>query len=289
VALRAGSVIAVVAPSGPLDAVAARTGLAWLRTRYRLRIDPRIFRRDGYFAGADDDRAEILARAMRNPEVGAILCGHGGYGAMRLLDALPWDALVERPKPIVGFSDITALHLAANARGIATVHGPNVGGLGRAIRASDRAAFLDALEGRVPEPWTGLEILRAGDAEGLAWGGNLALVYAMSAAGRLVVPKDAVLFFEDTHERPYQIDRMLTALRLAGHLDRASAIVFGSFSDSVPGEHGVTSSDVMRALAAVCHCPVLTGAPFGHTGPNRAFVLGRPARVEGNVVRFSSI
>jgi muramoyltetrapeptide carboxypeptidase len=229
---------------------------------------------------------------MRHPEVDAILCARGGYGAMRLLDALPWDALVERPKPIVGFSDVTALHLTANARGIATVHGPHVGGgggPGRPIPASDRAALLDALEGRPLQPWTALEVLRGGEAVGLAWGGNLALVYAMSAAGRLVVPKDAVLFFEDTNERPYQIDRMLTALRLAGHLDRASAIVFGTFEGSSPGEHGVTSSDVVRAFAAASNVPVLNGAPFGHSGPNRAFILGRPVRVEGNVVRFSSI
>jgi muramoyltetrapeptide carboxypeptidase len=287
--LRVGSVVAVVAPSGPLDPVAVRAGLAWLSARYRLRVDPRIFDRNGYFAGSDEDRAEILARAMRDPDVDAILCARGGYGAMRLLDALPWDALADRPKPIVGFSDITALHLTANARGVATVHGPNVGGLGRAISASDRGALLDALEGRTPPPWTGLEVLQAGEAEGPAWGGNLALVYAISAAGRLDVPKGAVLFFEDTNERPYQIDRMLTSLDLGGHFDRASAIVFGTFSESVPGHDGVTASDVLRAFAAKWRRPVLAGAPFGHTGPNRAFILGRPARIEGAAVRFSSI
>jgi muramoyltetrapeptide carboxypeptidase len=289
VALGPGAILAIVAPSGPLDPVAVGAGLAWLRTRYRLRMDPRIFRREGYFAGTDEERVDVLARAMRDPDVSAILCARGGYGTMRLLDALPWDVLAEQRKPIVGFSDITALHLMANARGVATIHGPNVGGLGRAISPCDRAAFLDALEGRAPPRWTDLEPLRAGDAEGPAWGGNLALVYAMSAAGRLVVPKDAIVFFEDIHERPYQIDRMLTALGLAGHFARASAIVFGTFSDCGRGEDGVTVPDVLRTFAASYGRPVVMGAPFGHTGSNRAFVLGRPARLEKNELRFSSI
>jgi len=259
-----------------------REGLAWLATRYRLVLDPRLFRSEGYLAGTDDERADALARAFRDPDVAAIVCARGGFGVTRVIDRLPW---AELAKPIVGFSDITALHLEANARGVATVHGPNVTGLGRAS-PRDRAAFIDALEGRPLRPWRGLDVLSPGTAEGVGVGGNLALVYAMAAAGRLAVPPGAVLFLEDVNERPYAVDRMLTSLRLGGHLAHVSAVVCGTFSRGAPGPDGVTVRDVLSELAATLRCPVLAGAPFGHEADNRAFVLGCPVAVRGADVVF---
>ena len=266
-------------------------GLACVRTRYRLRLSSSILSRHGYLAGTDERRSTELARAMTDPDVGAIFCARGGYGAMRLLDALPWDAFAARPKWLVGFSDITALHVVANGRGIPTVHGPNVTGLGRSITPYERAALLDAIEGRVrAASWTGLSVLHAGrstasTAAGVLYGGNLALVEAMASAARLAVPEGAVLVLEDVTERPYRIDRMLTALRLGGHLERASAIVFGGFTQCEPGPDGVTYDTVLAERTADLGIPVLAGAPFGHGRPNDAFVLGATVRVVGpNVV-----
>ncbi|HVH44638.1 MAG TPA: LD-carboxypeptidase [Labilithrix sp.] len=281
-ALRAGSLVAVVAPASGFDRDELFRGLAWLATRYRLRIDQRIFARSGFLAGADADRASVLARAMEDPEVEAILCARGGYGAMRIIDELPWDAFVERPKHLVGFSDVTALHVSANARGIATVHGPNVTGLGRSISAAERASLIASLENGPLGSWTELEVMTPGEARGPVVGGNLALVCAMAAAGRLVVPSGAIVVLEDVTERPYRIDRMLTSLLLGGHLARASAIVFGGFTECEPGPDGVTVDDVLRERTRSLGIPVMARAPFGHGAPNHAFRFGSEALARGD-------
>jgi muramoyltetrapeptide carboxypeptidase len=284
--LRPGSLVAVVAPASGFDRDELFRGLAWLRTRYRLRVDERVLSRSGFLAGADASRAAVLASAMIDPEVEAIVCARGGYGAMRVLDALPWDRFVERPKAIVGFSDVTALHVAASARGVRSVHGPNVTGLGRSISAAERASVIAALEGGALAPWRGLEPIVAGEARGPVVGGNLALVVAMAAAGRLEVPRGAILALEDVTERPYRVDRMLTSLLLGGHLQRAGAIVFGQFTQCEPGPDGVTAPEVLRERTAGLGVPVALGAPFGHGAPNHAFVIGREARLAGDTLTW---
>lgn len=282
--LALGSTIAVAAPASPFDRDELFAGLAWLRLRYRLAIGPRMLDRDGLFAGTDDVRASALARAMTDRGVDAIVCARGGYGAMRLLDRLPWDAFAARPKRLVGFSDVTALHVAAASRGIPTVHGPNVTGLGRWPSPSERLALIAALEGLSPVPWTGLEPLHdpaLGAARGIVVGGNLALVEAMAAAGRLAIPPGAILVLEDVTERPYRIDRMLTALALGGHLARAGAIVFGDFTRCDAGPDGVGVLDVLRERTASLGVPVVHRAPFGHGARNHAFWLGVEATLAG--------
>jgi muramoyltetrapeptide carboxypeptidase len=218
---------------------------------------------------------------MTDPGVDAILCARGGYGAMRILDALPWERFALHPKPLVGFSDITALHLTASARGVMTVHGPNATGLGRSITPAERASLLATLEDGESRPWTDLEVIRSGEARGPVIGGNLALVCAMAAAGRFVVPEGAIVALEDVTERPYRVDRMLTSLLLGGHFERASAIVFGQFTQCDPGPDGVTIEDVLRDRTADLAVPVLARAPFGHGSPNHAFRHGAIASIRG--------
>ena len=287
--LKPGSVVAIVAPASPFARDELFRGLAWLQTRYRLRLTSRILARSGYLAGDDTQRAAELAGAMTDPSVEAIVCARGGYGAMRLLDALPWEAFAARPRWIAGFSDITALHLEATRRGVCSMHAMNVTGLGRTISASERLSLIDALEGRAAASWRDLAIVHAGPAaRGVLVGGNLALVEAMAAAGRLIVPAGAIVVLEDVTERPYRIDRMLTSLRLGGHLARAAAIVFGGFTQCEPGADGVTAEHVLREGTADLGIAVVSGAPFGHGSPNRAFVLGAPATLEGTTLRFDA-
>ena len=285
--LRPGACVAVVAPASPFDRDELFRGLAWLATRYRLVLHSDVLTRSGYLAGDDARRARELAWALEHRDAGAVVCARGGYGAMRILDAVPWQALAARPKWIVGFSDVTALHVMANAAGVASVHGPNVTGLGRSITPAERFSLLDALElGGRGFCWQDLALLhRGGAASGPLVGGNLALVEAMAAGGRLVVPEGAVLALEDVTERPYRVDRMLTALRLGGHLARASAIVFGGFTHCDPGPDGVRVEEVLRERTAGLGVPVVAGAPFGHGAPNHAFVLGQRVRLEGGALR----
>lgn len=285
--LRAGSLVAVAAPASPFDREELFRGLAWLRTRYRLRLKSSILTRTGYTAGSDERRAAELSAAMLDPEVSAVICARGGYGAMRILDALPWEAFAASPKWLVGFSDVTALHVTANTRGLCTLHAPNVTGLGRDITAQERYCLLAGLESLPARSWTGLEVVHAGpEVRGPLVGGNLALLVAMAAANRLRLPRGAILAFEDVTERPYRLDRMLTSLKLGGHLDQLGAVVLGSFTQCEPGPDQVTSSEVMRDLTASLGIPVVAGAPFGHGAPNTPFVLGAPAVLRGSALTF---
>jgi muramoyltetrapeptide carboxypeptidase len=286
-AVEPGDCIAVVAPSSPFGAEAFERGLAWLRGRYRVTIGGGVLSRSGYLAGDDARRTAELAEAMTSADVKAIVAARGGYGALRILDGLPWDAFAEAPKWLVGFSDVTALHASAWARGVASIHAPHVTGLGQeSAPPGDARAWLRALESAfAPSAWEALRVLHRGPchARGRLVGGNLSLVQAMAAAGRLSLPEGCVLALEDVTERPYRIDRMLTTLALGGHLARASAIVFGSFDQCEPGPDGVTVEEVLRERTGALGVPVLVGAPFGHAGPNEAFVLGSMAEVTSDV------
>jgi len=283
-AARAGDLVGVVAPSSPFGREEFWRGLAWLRGRYRIAASSGVLARAAYLAGDDDRRARELVAAMTNPEVRAIVVARGGYGATRIIDRLPWDAFAAAPKWIVGFSDVTALHLEACARGIASIHSPHVTGLGRDATPWSRACFLASLERpRARRVWE-VEVVRGGEARGPLVGGNLALVEAMASAGRLAIPAGAILAFEDVTERPYRIDRMLTSLRLGGHLSRASAIVFGDFTQCDPGADGRTVAEVIAERTRDLGVPVVTGAPFGHGARNDAFVLGAEAELRGGTL-----
>jgi muramoyltetrapeptide carboxypeptidase len=284
--LRAGDKVAIVAPSSPFPRQEFLTGLAWLAARYRIVASDKMSSRQGYLAGSDARRRDELSQAMLAEDVKAIVVARGGYGATRFVADLPWETFARKPKWIVGFSDVTALHVATTAHGVRSVHGPNVTGLGRA-NPWTRHRFLRALE--QPEEsfeWKGLLPLREGEATGIAVGGNLALVEAMAAARMLVLPKKAVLLLEDVTERPYRIDRMLTALRVGGYFSDLAAVVFGSFSECPTGPDGVTVEQVLSQLAEELEVPVVCGAPFGHTERNDSFVLGRTVQLRGDTLTF---
>jgi muramoyltetrapeptide carboxypeptidase len=247
-----------------------------------------VLERDAYLAGDDARRSAELRRALVDDDVKAIVAARGGYGAMRILDAVPWDALARRRKWIIGFSDVTALHAMAWQIGVASVHGPNVTGLGRDSSAATRAAWLSAVEGGAgAREWRGLRVIRAGEARGPLVGGNLALVHAMATAHRLVLPPGAVLALEDVGEAPYRVDRMLTSLRLGGHFGGLSALVFGGFDRCGPGPDGRGVDDVLAERTHDLGVPVLAEAPFGHGARNDAFVLGAEVRVGGDTVTWA--
>jgi muramoyltetrapeptide carboxypeptidase len=284
--LAPGDRVAVVAPSSPFEQGEFWRGLAWVRDRYVVSASPGVLERHGFLAGTDARRARELRRAMTEPEVKAIVCARGGYGAMRLLADLPWEAFASAPKWLVGFSDVTALHIEAQARGIASVHAPHVTGLAGALPLV-RAAWLAALERPgAAQTWAGLTVVHGGVASGPLVGGNLAILAAMSAAGRLKFPEGAILALEDVTERPYRLDRMLTSLRLAGHLSGLAGIVLGGFTACDPGADGVSARDVLAERTLSLGVPVVAGAPFGHGATNLGFVLGARARIEGDAVRI---
>ncbi len=286
--LRRGDAVRVVAPSSPFDPDAFARGLEVLSGR--LGLEPRLRNdaaaRRAYLAGDDARRIEEWREAVADPDARAIFCARGGYGAMRILPAIDPAPLLERPKLLVGFSDIAAIHAVLNRGGLATVHGPVVTQLGRA--PADALAHLEALLlGRAPRagawdapaPGAGLvgaRTIRPGRASGPLLGGTLAILAHLQGTPFAPRLDGAILFLEDVGEKPYRIDRYLTQLRLAGALDGIAGLAVGQLTDC--DEQGVAfAADVVREAALALHVPAIEGLSAGHEDANFALPLGARA------------
>lgn len=288
--LRAGDSVAVVGCSGPYDLDDLRRGVTWLRQRYSVRDDARWGQFDGYLAGDDGVRAAALLDALRDPTVRAVWAARGGYGATRLLERAGeeiFSALARDPKPLVGFSDVTALHALWQQAGVRSVHGPMVSALGRSLRegaaVTDYEATCALLEGAATPTWSGLAVWSwpaEGDVvRGRLVGGNLALVAALLGTPWAMPLDGAVVVLEDVNEAPYRVDRMLTSLRLAGAWRGVRAVVLGEFLGAEPGRDGVTVERALREGLAALDVPVLSGAPYGHGAKAGPWVHGAEVEV----------
>lgn len=275
--LRPGDALRVVAPASPFDARLVWRALGWLSERYQVRYTRGIFSRSGYLAGDDRRRREELWSALNEPGVAAVLAARGGYGISRFAHELDWTVLRRRPRWLVGFSDVTALHVEAATQRVLSLHACNVTALGRGDHCgrTDLVRTLEAPMGQ--RVWRGLTVLRPGRAHGTTFGGNLALLHACAAAGRLVPPPGAIWVVEDVGERPYRLDRMLTTLRVGGYLDGAVAVVLGELCGCGPGLDGKAAESVLGELLAPLGIPIAAGAPIGHGRRNEPLVLGAPA------------
>lgn len=243
---------------------------------YRIRFDHSVFSRTQYLAGDDARRRAELLAALSDKEVRAILAGRGGYGANRIVHGLPWHRLAENPPWIIGFSDITALHVEAARMGVGSLHAPHLNALGVGWEAN-RAAWLDALEAPQKTRVHRLQQVLPGRAEGVLWGGNLTILHACAAAGRLRLPEACILFLEDIGERPYRVDRALTTLILGGHLSTVRGVVLGGFTDCQPGPDGARIEDVLAERLGQLGVPILAGLPVGHGDLNEPLLLGARA------------
>ncbi len=285
--LRRGDAVRVIAPSSPFDPEALSRGLDVLSRRLGLvpRLRPDVTARRAYLAGDDARRLEEWREAVEDPEATAIFCARGGYGAMRLLPAVDPAPLLARPKLLVGFSDIAALHAVLNRAGLATVHGPVVTQLGRA--PEDAVAHLEALLAgtaprpgawEVPAPGAGLvasRVVRPGRVSGPLLGGTLAILAHLQGTPFAPRLDGAILFLEDVGEKPYRIDRYLTQLRLAGALDGIAGLAVGQLTGC--DDAGVLAADVVRETALALGVPAIEGLPAGHEDANFALPLGARA------------
>jgi muramoyltetrapeptide carboxypeptidase len=268
-----GGRVGIIAPSSPFDAEELKRGLSLLSSRYSVSHAPSLFERQGYLAGSDARRLAELQSAIDDPDLDAIFAVRGGYGATRLLDALDVSALATRPKLLVGFSDITALHALWSQRGVGSVHGPMVAAVGRGGEAQLQRV-IEAVEGRYVRVFPGLRALAPGRAQGPLLGGNLAVLCSLLGTPFMPDLRGAVLLLEDIGERPYRIDRMLTSLRSSGVLGAVAGILLGAFTNAEPGADGRTCEEVLVDRLASLGVPVLAGAPIGHIDDNTPVLLG---------------
>ncbi len=283
--LAPGAPIRVVAPSGPVPPEAFAAGLAVLRARYDVRWDePTVLARTGFLAGPDEQRLAALVDALAEPDVAAVIMARGGYGLLRLLPFLDPALLVRSPRPLVGFSDGTALLAVAAGAGVAAIHGPVVTQL-PSLSSDDHAALFDRLERPGPAVLLdGLEEVVPGRVRGPLIGGNLEVFSRLLGTPFLPDLGGAILFFEDLGERPYRIDRLITHLDLAGVFSVAAGVVLGDFSscrEPEPTRAGTpTADEVLVERLGRLSIPVASGGAFGHGTRNRPLVTGALAELD---------
>lgn len=284
--VRPGARVAVISPSSPIERDELDRGVTELRALgFEPVVDESALARDAYVAGTAGLRAEAFLRVWRDPSIAAVMASRGGYGSAQILPWLDRETVRATPKLFIGYSDTTALLTwLTTGCGLTALHGPMIdrrmaAGADGVHLESFRAALEGGAAGRVLAPPT-LETLRAGEAFGPLLGGTLSLLCAsLGTPFAFDPPAGSVLFLEEVNERPFRLDRMLTQLRLAGLVARASAIVFGEMPGcDDPG--GRSARDVCLRVLDDFHGPILTGFPSGHTtGPVWTLPFGVRVRV----------
>jgi muramoyltetrapeptide carboxypeptidase len=283
-ALGPGARVALVAPAGPLrgpdeltTSIAHAESLGWEPVP-----GPHALRREDYLAGSDTERLLDLNAALRDDRIDGIWCVRGGYGAMRILADLDYEAMRRRPKPLIGYSDITALHAAFGVRsGVVTLHGPTA--RGELTSFSRDSLVRAAVEHSDPcGAAAQARTLRGGRAEGRLAGGNLALLAALAGTPYAPDYAGAILVVEDVGEATYRIDRMLRQLAFSGALTKLAGIAFGRFtegSDPDDGTSGVLDA-VLREAADIAGVPAVAGIPLGHIADQWTVPLGSRAELD---------
>ena len=258
-------------------------GIDWLASRgLRPRLGANAFERYRYLAGDDEARVSDFNAALASPGVGAIIAARGGYGTMRLLPRIDWDMWDSHPKPLVGFSDLTALQLALFTRcGLVSYSG-----FAPAADVSEKTkppqmvsgSLLDLLVERRPTPLSGSGCTRSGHTRGTVLGGCLSLVACLLGTPWMPSLDGCILLLEDVGEDPYRIDRMLTQLGLASVWRQVSGVVFGQFHNC-PDPHGYLEA-LYEEVAAQVDGPVVWGAPYGHQRERIVVPIGATAKLE---------
>lgn len=285
-----GDTIAVIAPaSAPRDMSRFHAGVDRLRQcGYEVELGRPSYERRGYLCGADADRLEELNRYLRRPDVKMLIAARGGYGTLRLLPDLDYEAARANPKLIVGYSDITALHLALYKRaGLPGISGPMIAVEWHDPDSNSAALFWELARGGIPDPLIGpggeeLQPVRSGTVEGVLLGGNLAMIVRLLGTPYLPSLKGAILFVEDVGEEPYRIDAMLAQLRLAGVFEDLGGFVLGSFTEWEPDKDSPTLSidRVFEDYLSDADFPVARGLIYGHFPVKNSIPVGVRARLQ---------
>jgi len=239
--------------------------------------------RHGYLAGADEIRLNDLHMAFADKNVKGIFAARGGYGAGRLLPYLDYDLIRKNPKIFVGYSDVTALHLAINQQcGFVTFHGPMpAADFSRGVLAFTLDSFKNMIfgspKGLIKNPAnTPLKTIVPGWAKGPLTGGNLCLLAASLGTPFELDASGRILFIEEIAEEPYRIDRMLLQLHQAGKLRAAAGIILGSFAPETLETLEMCINEIIKKAGK----PTIAGLACGHTSPNITLPLGRVVELD---------
>jgi muramoyltetrapeptide carboxypeptidase len=295
--LKEGAVVGLIAPGGVVDDALIEKCVRNLEALgFKGRPGANIRAARGGYAGSVEQRLDDFHAMFRDREIEAVWAARGGSGCLALLPRIDYAAIRRSPKILIGYSDITALHLALHRHaGVVTFHGPVASSTFSEFSVSRMRAVLmeprprlvlpiapENLERAAEEAQFAPHVFRAGRAEGRLVGGNLSTVCAMIGTPYAPLVKGNLLFLEEVGEAPYRIDRMLTQLAQAGVLAQASGVVLGVFQkcDAAPGEASLTLAQVLEDNLAGLRVPSAYGFSFGHIAQQITLPVGVMARFD---------
>jgi muramoyltetrapeptide carboxypeptidase len=306
-ALKPGDTVGLITPSSYVFDT-WRIDLAAARLEASLGVKCKTGRfvksRHGYMAGTEKERLEDLHAMFADPSVAGVFCLEGGYGTERLLSGIDYELLRRNPKILLGYSDITGLHLAITRRaGLVTFHGPVALGSmpSWSLASLKKALFSPEPIGELANPpeddqnWPAfpLHTVSPGKARGAIAGGNLTLVSTTMGTPYEIDARGKILFLEDTGEAPYRVDRMLTQLKLAGKLQEAAGIVWGTCTECTPAkssfEVNLSMSDLLDEILGDLGKPVLSGLVFGHTKEKATLPMGVAAELDAGAKKVAIV
>lgn len=265
--LKEGSKIAILSPAGISRAQNVYNALPVLQELgWEPYTSTHAFGRHGTYSGTDDERYADLEEALLNPEVKAILCSRGGYGAVHLLERLDRLPLRENAKWIIGFSDISALHALMSRHGIASIHGPMAKHIAtHSGEDADSQALFGILRGEPQKFETKPHPLnRQGNAIAPLVGGNMAVLTGLIGTPFDIFRPGTVLFIEDVSEPIYKIERMMYQLKLSGILGQLSGLIVGDFTEYSPDVDNSSMESMIAEMVKDYDYPTAYGVPFGH-------------------------
>lgn len=274
----------IVSPAGKIDEDIIDKAAVILREwGLKVEVGENALYSVGHFSGSIDQRLSDLQKAMDDSEIKLIFCSRGGYGMVHLLDKLSFDGMIQNPKWVVGYSDITALHAALQSNGIISLHAPMVkhfadeGGSDKAVMYTKTVLT----EGRINYEISAAEygyLNRQGKTSGQLFGGNLSVFCGILGSKYAVIPRNGILIIEDIGEEPYRVDRMIYQLKLARVFDRIKGLIVGCFTDYVEDKemYKPLYESIMAAVSEYTF-PVCFGFPVGHVKDNYPVLMGADA------------
>ncbi len=281
--LNSGDKAIIISPSGNIDLQYIK-GACQVLQSWGLVVEIATHAEEQYgrFGGTVDQRIADLQQAMDDPDVRLIFCSRGGYGIVHLLDKLNYEGIKKYPKWIVGYSDITALHLALLQEGIVSLHAPMARHLTEDSLDVASSYLKDSLFINMPDYSLDSHPLnREGLVRGKLFGGNLAVLSGLIGTPYMVVPENGILFIEDIGEAPYKIDRMMWQLKLSGILSHISALIIGQFTDCTEDPlMGSTIYESIRDIVKDYNYPLVFNFPVGHVKENYSLLHGAAVELE---------